>query len=112
MNANKKNEPRNINEINSKSNSLILTREQAYFQISNNLYAQNEVIKVTFNNNRAHHGKTYIYNHDDLYDKTMSKNFGDGYYETVKKEDILEEADEVEDQNETAKLLKGAKNIG
>lgn len=48
----------------------------------------------------------------DLYDKTMSKNFGDGYYETVKKEDILEEADEVEDQNETAKLLKGAKNIG
>ena len=71
MNANKKNEPRNINEINSKSNSLILTREQAYFQISNNLYAQNEVIKVTFNNNRAHHGKTYIYNHDDLYDKTI-----------------------------------------
>jgi hypothetical protein len=71
MNTNKKNEQKNINEINSENNSLIPTREQAYFQISNNLYGQNEVIKVTFNNNRAHHGETYIYKHDDLYDKTI-----------------------------------------
>ena len=45
--------------------------EQAYFQISENLYGQNEVIKVTFNNNGAHHGEIYVYNHDDLYDKVI-----------------------------------------
>ena len=71
INTNKMIKQKNINEINSKNNLLISTREQAYFQISNNLYGQNEVIKVTFNNNRAHHGETYIYNHDDLYDKTI-----------------------------------------
>lgn len=71
MNTNKKNKQRNINEINSKNNSLISTREQAYFQISENLYGENEVIKVTFNNNGAHHGETYVYVHDDLYDKTI-----------------------------------------
>ena len=71
MNTNKKNKQRNINEINSKNNSLISTREQAYFQISENLYGENEVIKVTFNNNGAHHGETYVYDHDDLYDKTI-----------------------------------------
>ena len=71
LNTNKKNKQRNINEINSKNNSLISTREQAYFQISENLYEENEVIKVTFNNKGAHHGETYIYDHDDLYNKTI-----------------------------------------
>tara|TARA_B110000240_G_scaffold46141_1_gene52129 strand:+ start:22 stop:306 length:285 start_codon:yes stop_codon:yes gene_type:complete len=55
----------------SRQDKLIPTREQAYFQISENLYGENEVIKVTFNNNGAHHGKTYVYDHDDLYDKTI-----------------------------------------
>ena len=55
----------------SRQDKLIPTREQAYFQISENLYGENEVIKVTFNNNGAHHGETYVYDHDDLYDKTI-----------------------------------------
>ena len=38
----------------SRQDKLIPTREQAYFQISENLYGENEVIKVTFNNNGAY----------------------------------------------------------
>tara|TARA_Y100000385_G_scaffold207131_1_gene214739 strand:- start:314 stop:1372 length:1059 start_codon:yes stop_codon:yes gene_type:complete len=72
MNTNKKNKQRNINEINSKNNSLIPTCEQAYFKVSENLYGQNEVIKVTFNNNGAHHGEIYAYDHDVLFDETIN----------------------------------------
>ena len=69
---NSTNKHRNINKINSKNNSLFSTREQTYFQLSENLYSKNEVIKVTFNNNGAHHGETYIYNHNDLFDETIN----------------------------------------
>lgn len=72
MNTNKKNKQRNINEINSKNNSLIPTREQAYFQASENLYGQNEIIKVTFNNNGVHNGEIYVYDHDVLFDETIN----------------------------------------
>ena len=61
----------------SRQDKLIPTREQAYFQISENLYGENEVIRVTFNNNGAHHGKTYVYDHDSLYEATI------GYLRTL-----------------------------
>jgi len=55
----------------SRQDKLIPTREQAYFQISENLLGENRVIEVTFNNGRAHHGETYVYDHDDLHDKSI-----------------------------------------
>jgi len=36
------------------------------FYVSQKLYGQNEVINVTFNNGRAHHGESYVYDHDNL----------------------------------------------
>tara|TARA_B110001469_G_C9520572_1_gene259131 strand:+ start:548 stop:808 length:261 start_codon:yes stop_codon:yes gene_type:complete len=47
------------------------TIEQTYFQLSEILYGRKVKIKVTFNNNGAHHGNIYQYDHDDLYDKTI-----------------------------------------
>ena len=67
----KNNKKKNINEINSNNNLLFPTREQNYFQISENLYGSNEVVKVTFNNGGVHDGDSYIYDHDELYDNTI-----------------------------------------
>ena len=36
------------------------------FYVSQNLLGENKVIEVTFNNGRAHHGETYVYDHDNL----------------------------------------------
>tara|TARA_B100000795_G_C22376933_1_gene278232 strand:+ start:77 stop:358 length:282 start_codon:yes stop_codon:yes gene_type:complete len=43
----------------------------SYFRLSKTLYKKGLIIKVTFNNNGAHHGQSYVYNHDSLYDKTI-----------------------------------------
>jgi hypothetical protein len=36
------------------------------FYVSQNILGENRVIEVTFINGRAHHGETYIYDHDSL----------------------------------------------
>lgn len=41
----------------------------------------------------------------------MRSTFGDQYYDKVNADDLLEEAEHVEDQKETAKLLKRAKKV-
>ena len=36
------------------------------FYVSQNLLGENRVIEVTFNNGGAHHGESYVYDHDNL----------------------------------------------
>jgi len=57
-------------EISSKSRKLNPTNYLNYFIVSEAMYNKNHIIQVDFNRG-PHDGTTYVYNHDELYDRTL-----------------------------------------
>lgn len=73
IHKNKANDKTNYNI----QNDTVSNDTRNNFIVSQNLYGQGLIIKVTFRNNGAHHGKSYIYDHDMLVNASRAEYLND-----------------------------------